>query len=111
MKENINKVEINEIENKSRIFNDSQTKNQEILVFSSKIKSYEKLIFDMKEVLKKKQNLLTFKRNVNRLLIELLQLKKSEISCLDDQKNNINNEKALENFGIIREKEKILLNR
>ena len=85
-------------------------KNQESLIFSNKIKNYEKLIFDLKEVLKKKQNLLTFKRNVNRLLIELLQLKKSEICQLDEGKDYLNGEKPMD-IGLIREKEKSLLNR
>ena len=81
-------------------------------MLTSKVKNYEKLLSDMKGFLKKKQNLLTFKRSVNRMLIELLQLKKSEILLIEENKGNIGNmEKTVENRNIIREKEKVLLNK
>ena len=111
MKENINKLEINEIEGKARHFNEMQGKNQEYLMLTSKIKNYEKLLFEMKTVLKKKQNLLTFKRSVNRMLIELLQLKKNEITFIDEHRCSSNPEKIGESISIIREKEKNLLNK
>ena len=104
MKENINKLEINEIEGKARHFNEMQGKNQEYLMLTSKIKNYEKLLFEMKTVLKKKQNLLTFKRSVNRMLIELLQF-------IDEHRCSSNPEKIGESISIIREKEKNLLNK
>jgi|LauGreDrversion4_2_1035121.scaffolds.fasta_scaffold1876464_1 hypothetical protein len=100
------------MEGKARHFNDMQSKNQENLMLTSKIKHYEKLLFEIKEVLKKKQNLLTFKRSVNRMLIELLQLKKSEILLIEENNNSTNNpDKICETIGIIREKEKTLLNK
>ena len=111
LKENMNKLEINEIEGKARHFNEMQGKNQEYLMLTSKIKNYEKLLFEMKIVLKKKQNLLTFKRSVNRMLIELLQLKKNEISFIDEHKNSSSTEKIGESISLIRDKEKNLLNK
>ena len=111
LKENINKFEINEIEDRARHFNEMQGKNKEYLNLKGKFKNYEKILFEMKIVLKKKQNLLSFKRSVNRMLIELLQLKKNEITLIDEHKNLISLEKNGERIIFIREKEKNLLNR
>jgi hypothetical protein len=112
-KENLtykSKLEILEVDYKKKYETEIKNKSSEILTLKEKSKEYEKVVLELREVIKKKQRIIDFKKQINSMLVELLKLKRTEIQYLDAHKYT-NSTNLKENIAKIKENEQDILNK
>jgi len=78
-------------------------------MYKEKIKKYDKYINDMKELLKKKQNIIDMKKKMNFTLVELCKIKKTEVSVLESVKAPNTSNTIKETLVNIKSKEEDIL--
>lgn len=103
-------LEMMDMEVNGRTRQENTLKENELKLLREKDKKYEKLVLEMKEHLKKKQNIIENKKRMNLMLIELAKIKKGEVQCLEalqyTESSNVR-----DTLAKIRENEKEILSR
>lgn len=88
---------------------DNKIKTQELTIYKEKIKKYEKYLEEVKEILKKKQNIIEMKKKMNFTLVELCKIKKTEVSVLETLKTSNMSNTIKESLTTIKLKEEVIL--
>lgn len=110
-KENYNlktSLTLGEIEFKNKFELENQLRNQEMELLKDNIEKYNKYIFDLKENIERKRQIITNKKQMNLILCDLARIKKGEIQCLETLQYN-NSESIKKSLFEIRKSEKELL--
>jgi len=110
-KENFNlktSVTLGEIEFKNKYELENQLRNQEMKLLKENMEKYNKYVFDLKENIEKKRQIISNKKQMNVILCDLARIKKGEIQCLETLQYN-NSENIRKSLLDIRKSEKELL--
>lgn len=110
-KENYNlktSLTLGEIQFKNKFELENQLRNQEMKLLKDNIEKYNKYIFDLKENIDRKRQIISNKKQMNVILCDLARIKKGEIQCLETLQYN-NSEGIKKSLFEIRKSEKELL--
>lgn len=99
---------LGEIEFKNKFELENQLRNQEMKLLKDNIEKYNKYIFDLKENIERKRQVISNKKQMNVILCDLARIKKGEIQCLETLQYN-NSESIKKSLLEIRKSEKELL--
>ena len=99
---------LGELEFKNKFELENQLRNQEMKLLKDNIEKYNKYIFDLKENIERKRQVISNKKQMNVILCDLARIKKGEIQCLETLQYN-NSESIKKSLHEIRKSEKELL--